>query len=178
MTYILSHVGLYKGANGDVRAATRWFGEHVNDVTASAAQEARVDHIARAVAPMTLGLPYNGLACSAEYAVDEDGDIAQKAHDHIVDLDRAQGQRTWELRPFASASSSDSGDDLWDTPDGELSANDVDTPESQRCAGRLLPISKAAPYLASSEWVVRAEHADQTAAAHRKWVEGALDPRR
>lgn len=175
VTYCLSHVGTFQQAERRV-AATRWFGEHVQDVTADAVQEATVDYVVRAVAPMTLGLPYNDLACSEDHAVDQDGDVAAKAHDHVVDLDRAQGKRAWELRPTVSTSSSSRDDSLWDSPGGELSADDVepdlepDALETQRCAGRLLPISKAAPYLASAEWTARATHAEQTRDAHQEWV--------
>lgn len=175
VTYCLSHVGLYETEDGDRRAATRWFGEHVNDVVASDVQEAKVDHVVRAVAPTTLGLPYNRLACSAEHAIDADGHAEAKAHDHIVDLDRAQGKRAWELRPMAANHSSSSGDDLWDSPGGEVASSadsaDLDAPQTERCAGRLQPISKAAPYLASSEWCARAKYAADTREAHQEWVE-------
>lgn len=175
VTYCLSHVGTFETENGDRRAATRWFGEHANDVTASPLQEAKVDHVVRAVAPKTLGLPLNRLACSEEHAVDADGEIGAKAHSLVVDHDRAQGSaKFWQLDSYAGSSSSGSGDSLWDSgsPPADVEPDlEPAEPERQRCGGRLLPISKAAPYIRSAEWMARAEYADETKAAHQEWKE-------
>jgi hypothetical protein len=178
VTYCLSHVGTYETEDGQRRAATRWFGEHINDVTASPLQEAKVDHVVRAVAPKTLGLPLNRLSCSEEHAVDGD-DVAAKAHDFVVDHDRAQGSaRYWQLGPSAASPDDAGGDDLWESGSGLVEATGDDPPDdpdappdTERCRGRLLPIAKAAPYLASSEWMRRAAYADETAAKHAEWVE-------
>jgi len=125
---------------------------------------------------MTLGLPYNRLACSEEHAVDDDGHVEARAHGHIVNLDRAQGKRRWEFDSYASSGSSSSGDDLWETGGGiEVDVTSAGAepaePATERCRGRLLPISKAPPYLRSIEWCARAEYSDQTRKVHEEWVE-------
>jgi hypothetical protein len=185
VTYCLSHAGTYD-VGEHRRVCADYFGDDwMQEITVSERQEAKVNHVVRAVAPKTLGLPFNRLACSEEHDVGPDGSVEAKAHDHVVDLDRAQGMaKYWSLDSYASSlDDRDGGEDLWESGGGANSAEEPHPQrepdpslteaddETQRCSGRLLPISKAAPYLTSAEWCARAEYAEDTREAHQEWVD-------
>lgn len=91
VTYCLSHTGIYETENGDHKAATRWVGSSQHDATADDADEAYMDAVVRSVAPKTLGLEYNDLACSEEHVSDEFRECDDDDHDHheAVEIDPA-----------------------------------------------------------------------------------------
>lgn len=170
VTYCYSHTAVDTSGDRDSVCAN-YFGEYVNDAVASDRAEEQADAIVRAVAPKTLGVPYNSLACSRTrpVPVDDDGDDGE--HPYLrVRVDRAAASAAYD--PHAGAAS-----DPWDDfaggagPDDVEDPGDVDEPDSEACAGRMLPIGDAARYLRSSRWVAQADHVDDLRETHGRWAE-------
>lgn len=209
VTYCLSHAGVDVADDEDDQdeVATRWTGtkftesgKTANDVTASDGLEREMDAVVRAVAPKTLNLEYNALACSSEY-VDEDaipGRSDEKVEVAAAEASLVRGQ-SYAPGVGASASSSTSTDEpepmersaseLPDVSGSGVTGEDgadagaesdyVDDLvevakadlETERCNGRLLGIGKAARFLDDDEWRRRARHADDLEDAYEEWSE-------
>ena len=200
VTYCLSHAGI--DTSGDRNeVATRWTGSNfnprsktANDVTASDELEREMDSVVRAVAPKTLNLDYNALACSAEFAsVELPGSSTEKVDVAAAEASRARGKAFAPGSSSSGSSSTSSSEaepegrdaDLPDGHDGEAAsigpgsedyldeleeAAAVDA-ESERCRGRLLGIGKARRFLDDNEWRRRADHSDELAETYEEWTD-------
>lgn len=194
VTYCLSHTGLYETAE-QTRAAARPTGANLtqnltfdpdeNDEDARLFRQA--DAVVRSVAPTTLGLPYNSLACTTEHAGDECdcGDA-----DEQVQVAKAEASRYDPRSLDAGAGDGAEGelgdDDLrgMDAAGDDVEADDLatlqeDDAEPEPCNGRLLNIAKAPAFLADDEWRESAPYADELAETYDEWAERLdwLDPR-
>jgi hypothetical protein len=210
VTYCLSHAGIIAPDDGQSRVCANHFGRYTNNATATDAEEAANDAVVRAVAPKTLGLPFNRLACDAERAVDcevcdddhDHDDVLEAGSDHYERVDVAAAAASRHRDPFVatddarlprenprlenpdpsltsgsgvsaadggSSSNEDGGADdplVDEATADESTADDQDgrdgqAPETERCSGRMLPISKAPPFLHNQEWCEQAAHADR-----------------
>lgn len=207
VTYCLSHAGIdvSGGEDADDEAATRWTGskftkggETANSTTASDELEREMDAVVRAVAPKTLNLDYNNLACSTEFADAPEipGSSSEKVDVASADASLARGK---SFAPGASSSSTSSSNSGSEAPDGR----DADLPEGhgdscdgdcghdhededyvdalvdaatteiepERCRGRLVGLGKARRYLDDPEWVEHAEYADELRELWLEWSE-------
>lgn len=165
VTYSYSHTVVDTAGDQD-RSCSSYFGEHVNDAVASEKAEERADAVVRAVATMTLGVPFNSLACSETRAVpvEDDPDADADAHPYLrVRSDRAAASA-------AQHHSSDPWDDFAGASGPDV-VEDDETPGQERCAGRMLPIHRAARYLSSTSWVEQADHVDDLRETHGRWAE-------
>lgn len=133
VTYCLSHTG-----QGENRAAYRPFGEVAN-FTAAEEITNHMDAAVRSVAPNTLGLPYDSLACTSQSMVE--GAKVNPAGIYGGDGDGAPP----------------------DEPDEEADE------EAGECQGRLLPITKAPAFLDDDDWLGTAPRADELQEAWETW---------
>lgn len=148
VTYCLSHTGLEEMDDGSHRAAYRYFGRTAN-LAATDEIEAEMDAAVRSVAPRTIGLEWSSLAC-------------------LEDRDGREPQSPLVASTAAAFSSGDGegfpDDEENDAPDGV-------------CAGRLLDIKKAGPFLENEEWVENAPYSEELREAWEEWREEVDDDR-
>lgn len=172
-SYSLSHTSVFKTKEGNNSAFYRGIGPMIGkgNFTVFPDNEARIDRIARAVAPDTLGIPFAELACTTRYkdANRVDG----------VDLDRAQGVKKTGILPEATTSSSSSSSgDLPEEPDPFDEESSVDDPDpidstpkdAPRCEGRLLHISNADEYLDNPEQVENPIYLGELKRVYREYL--------
>jgi hypothetical protein len=165
-TYCLSHTGLYDTKNG-THAAYRYFGETAN-LQPRDHTEAKIDSAARSVAPKTLGLPFSDLSCSNS-APDNYADDARVSSVESV-FSHSQGP-VKTLSDDQSPDGSQTGSGAEDSDFIGPSSDDTDSTDSSadRCAGRLLPITKAPALLGDEDWRESAQHIDKLRDTWKKW---------
>lgn len=142
VTYCLSHSAVRSDGEND-RCVYRYFGE-VHNFGATDAIEAQMDAAVRSVAPKTLGLEYDSLACSEERT-------------RLVDPE----EEAERVNPAVMYEGSGAGED-------EQAVEEVDV-ETVECGGRLLDIRKAPAFLEDEDWMERAEHADDLRETWGRW---------
>jgi len=159
VSYCLSHTGLYQTDNGNTKAAYRWFGsvgsKSVNQITASDEREDEMDAIVREVAPRTLGIPWERMACSITHETTE-----------TLSTIRLSAKREFMSR-FDHVTESSSTTDDADAAESEADL-EKETKETE-CNGRIRHIGKASDYLADSEWRENVPYYEETRKAFREW---------
>ena len=151
LTYVLSHTGIDTSGERN-RAAYRYFGQVAN-FTPTDGIEDEFDAVVRSIAPRTLGLKYDSLACLNTRARGVDGGT--------VDPRAAEASRTSSTSSSTSSSSSE--------PSTDSSATIVEYELEDACKGRLLDINKAPQYLEDSEWRAEAPFADELQTTWEEW---------
>ena len=152
LTYVLSHTGIDTSGERN-RAAYRYFGQVAN-FTPLESIEIEFDEVVRSIAPRTLGLKYDSLACLETRGKGvEGGNVDPRA----AEASRSSGSST-------SSSSSSSTDALSDA-----GASIVEYELEDACKGRLLDINQAPKYLEDAKWRAEAAHADELQTTWDEW---------
>ncbi|MEA5387225.1 hypothetical protein VB779_09295 [Haloarculaceae archaeon H-GB11] len=167
VTYCLSHTGLYETDQDTTRAAYRYCGantQRAKPEDASVDVETWMDAVVRRVAPKTLGLPYQSLACQNDRAADV---VQGETHDHKVDVDAAEASRSPYSASSASSTSTANSEEFDDKILSQPAADgdDVDV----TCRGRMLNIAKAPKFLEDEEWCSYADHVGDLREAWVAW---------
>jgi hypothetical protein len=150
VTYCLSHSGV-RTDRENTECFYRYFGE-LHNFTATEEIEAQMDAAVRSVAPKTLGLPYDSLACQDERT----RPISPEE----------EAERVNPAMMFEGSGAAE------DEPVEEIET------ETVKCQGRMLDIKKAPAFLEDTDWMAAAEHADvlrETWAEWRDRVDGETD---
>ena len=192
VTYCLSHTGIYETEH-QKRAACRSTGRNLTQRLSFDPDENEEDQllldqsdaVVRSVAPTTLGLPYQSLACTVEYHPEDDVgdqettvDVAKAEASRYTGYNSAGDDRDLDATAATSSTSSSSSgvDDIRgmdgatdDLDRSELrSLEDVDV-EPETCEGRMLSIAKAPRFLEDDEWLAEAHHADDLRETYEEW---------
>lgn len=158
LTYVLSHTGIRRDESRDrARAAYRYYGEVANfSATDEIVDE--FDAVVRSVAPRTLGLKYDSLACLETRGKEVAGP------DQAVDPVEAEASRS---SPSTSSSSSDD-------PEGDGAIVEYELEDA--CKGRLLDITQAPKYLEDPEWRAEADHVEDLQSTWDEWRDQIDEP--
>jgi len=157
VSYCLSHCGIYEDGQGNNQAA---YYPNVVDratpegthITAEEDTVEEMDGIVRSVAPTTLGVPYNSVACTRDVPEGEGANVGVS-----VAYANAQAED-------GSGEGSGDGSDSTAPDDGDL--GEV---EFEKCNGRMLDITKAPEYLNDSEWRASATFAAELERRYEEW---------
>lgn len=154
VSYCLSHTGLYETDSGRTQAAYRYFGRAAN-LPAADHIEAEIDAAMRSVTPRTLDLSWSSLACTKDR---ED----REAQSWLVSdpEQAASGQRAGVPREEGEGG------------DGQGEA----APPGDKCAGRLLHLSRAPEFLEDREWREAAPRSEELAEMWEEWSEEIEEP--
>jgi hypothetical protein len=155
VSYCLSHTGLRETESGRTRAAYRYFGRVAN-LPAADHIEAEIDAAMRSVAPRTLDLSWSSLAC-------EKGRDERSAQSWLV----ADPEQAATGQP-AGHGDGEGGTSEGDPP-GPL-------PPGDKCAGRLLHLSRAPEFLDDKEWRAAAPRSEELAETWDEWEDEIKEP--
>jgi predicted nucleic acid-binding Zn-ribbon protein len=155
VSYCLSHTGLRENESGRTRAAYRYFGRVAN-LPAADHIEAEIDAAMRSVVPRTLDLSWSSLAC-------EKGRDDREAQSWLVADPESAAAGRQAGRPA-------DGDG---EQDGEVPGP---SPPDNKCAGRILHLSRAPEFLGDSEWREAAPRSEELAETWDEWEDEIEEP--